>query len=59
MPKSKKKPAKRRTESLLSNAINPAKPSIDPKRSQVPSGLKTKGSKGGKPMLFPGRTGGR
>lgn len=59
MPKSKKRPAKHGAKSLLSIAIKPAKPGFDPKQSQMPSGLKTKGGKGGKPMLFPGRTGGR
>ena len=59
MPTSKKKPAKRGTKSLLPKALQSAKPGFDPKQSRMPNGLKHKVSGGGKPKLFPGRTGGR
>jgi hypothetical protein len=59
MPKSKKRPAKSGTKSLLSNVIQPKKQSFDPNQSRLPKGLKNQASKGGKPKLFPGRTGGR
>lgn len=59
MPRSKKRPAKRGTESLLPNALQRAKSGFDPKQSRLPNGLNHKVKGGGKPKLFPGRTGGR
>ena len=56
MPKSKK-PARRGTKSLLPGAKGPG---FQPMQSRLPKGLKTgKGAVGGKPKLFPGRTGSR
>lgn len=56
MPKSKK-PAKRGTKPLLPGA---GKPGFAPRQSRLPKGLRNgKGIKGGKPKLFPGRTGSR
>ena len=56
MPKSKK-PAKRGTKNY---APDVKKPGFTPTVSRLPKGLSTdKGFKGGKPKLFPGRTGSR
>lgn len=56
MPKSKK-PAKRGIKSLLPGAKAPG---FQPMQSRLPKGLKSgKGVTGGKPKLFPGRTGSR
>lgn len=56
MPKSRK-PAKRGSKPLLPG---PGKPGFQPNQSRLPKGLKSgKGILGGKPKLFPGRTGSR
>ena len=56
MPKSKK-PAKRGTKSF---APDVKKPGFTPTLSRLPKGLsQDKALKGGKPKLFPGRTGSR
>lgn len=60
MPNSKKPTRKRGITSPLPKAITPAKPGFDPTTSKLPKGRGPGYSKkGGKPMLFPGRTGGR
>lgn len=56
MPKSKK-PARRGTRTF---APDVKKPGFMPTLSRLPKGLsQDKGLKGGKPKLFPGRTGSR
>lgn len=55
MPSKKKRPARSGSKTVM-----PAKPRFDPAQGRLPAGIKpAKGGKGGKPMLFPGRTGGR
>lgn len=56
MPKSKK-PASGGTRTFVPDV---KKPGFTPNQSRLPKGLTTgKGIKGGKPKLFPGRTGSR
>ncbi len=59
MPKSKKPTRKRGNKSSLSKSNAAKRPGFDPGQSRLPSGLKPRRRVGGKPKLFPGRTGGR
>lgn len=55
MPGKTKKPAMRGTETFA-----PVKTRFDPGQGRAPVGLKpSRNGVGGRPMLFPGRTGGR
>ena len=60
MPKSRQRPAKRGTTSLSPMQTGARKPAFDPDHARLPKGPKTGAiAKGGKPMRFPGRAGGR
>lgn len=60
MPKDFKGPAVRGTKIVLPKLRTAAKPRFSPGQSRMPQGLNpARGRVGGKPMLFPGRIGGR
>lgn len=59
MTKTPKTPASGGTKPVLPTPKPAKAPGFDPGQSRLPDGLKPGKRMGGKPKLFPGRTGGR